>query len=151
MRFVFSAVVALALASPHAMAAGSNDYEQPAPPADVTADAQAALAVNDYAAALTHLAAAETKDPNNPDVHNLKGFSLRKLGRFDEAGAAYGRALAIDPDHEGALEYQGELFLKLGQPDKARSNAERLDALCFFDCSVRDKLLASIEAYTASN
>ena len=67
---------------------------------------------------------------NDPRVLNMLGFSHRKSGRIDVGVGYYEEALALNPDHRGALEYQGELFLKIGQPEKARANLDRLKALC---------------------
>ncbi len=47
---------------------------------------------------------------------------------------AYERALKLDPQHAGALEYQGELFVILGEPDKARANLVLIEAICGTGC-----------------
>jgi hypothetical protein len=36
----------------------------------------------------------------------------------------------VNPDHIGALEYQGELFVMTGQLDRAKANLDRLNNLC---------------------
>jgi len=38
-------------------------------------------------------------DPSDPDVHVDMGIAYRRLGKFDEAIAAFKQALAIAPDH----------------------------------------------------
>jgi hypothetical protein len=38
---------------------------------------------------------------------------------------AYNKILVIDPEYQGALEYQGELYLTLKQPDMAKANYDR--------------------------
>ena len=43
------------------------------------------------------------QDPKNADAYNYLGYSNRWLGRYDAAFAAYDRALALDPNHKGAL------------------------------------------------
>ena len=113
--------------------------------------AQSALDAGKYEAALGHLATAAAEDDRNADVHNLTGYALRKLGRYDAAGAAYDKALALDPEHTGALEYQGELFLKLGEIDKARANLEKLDDICWLGCESYYLLRDAIAAQTATN
>lgn len=40
-----------------------------------------------------------------------------------------------DPDHKGALEYQGKLFVALGRIDRARSNADKLEYLYVEGCN----------------
>ena len=61
----------------------------------------------------------------HPDIYNLMGFSLRKSGDMKQAATFYAKALDFDPDHKGALEYQGEMFVELGQIDKAKVNLAR--------------------------
>lgn len=68
------------------------------------------------------------------DVHNLLAFSLRKTGDLKLAAVHYERALQLDPNHLSALEYQGEMFIQLGQMDKARVNLARLKKLCPKGC-----------------
>ena len=80
----------------------------------------------DYQDALARLMVLDKETPNDPDVLNLIGFSLRKTGHPDQALEYYNRALAQKPDHLGANEYLGELYLELKQPVKA---AERLAVL----------------------
>lgn len=80
-----------------------------------------------------------------PDVFSLLGFALRKTGDRPQAMIYYNRALGMDPSHKGALEYQGELFVELGQIDKARENLAKLSHLCLFGCEEYDDLKEAIE------
>jgi tetratricopeptide (TPR) repeat protein len=68
------------------------------------------------------------------DVYNLMGFSLRKTGDYKQAYTFYRKALDFDPDHKGALEYLGELYVETGQVDKAKENVARLRQLCPSGC-----------------
>lgn len=70
------------------------------------------------------------ENPKNADAHNLLGFSHRALGKFDDAFAAYDKALAIDPKHKGALEYSGMGYLKTNQKAKAEAQLVKLKAIC---------------------
>jgi tetratricopeptide (TPR) repeat protein len=74
------------------------------------------------------------------DVYNLLGFSHRKSGEMKEAATYYAKALDFDPDHKGALEYQGEMFIQLGDIEKARGNLARLIKLCPAGCEERSDL-----------
>jgi len=56
----------------------------------------------------------------------------------------YERALWLDPDHRGALEYQGELFLLLGDVDKAEANLAHLEKVCPDDCEEAEELAEAI-------
>jgi len=46
---------------------------------------------------LAELEKAAKLEPRNPKVHNLRGVVLSRLGRLQEANAAYNRALALAP------------------------------------------------------
>lgn len=108
-------------------------------------EARAHIAAEAWPQAINALRTARPMAPNNADLHNLLGFALRKSGDLSAAGAAYDRALTLDPDHLGALEYQGELFLMLGRPDAAAANLARLEALCGA-CEEYRELAATIAA-----
>jgi cytochrome c-type biogenesis protein CcmH/NrfG len=108
--------------------------------------AQAAIAATDYAGAARILAVLAGTDPTNPDVWNLFGFASRKMGRMGEASQAYDEALRLKPDHIGALEYQGEMFVDLKRPEDAAKNLATLKKICG-DCEEA----LDLEAYIATN
>jgi len=109
---------------------------------------KAKLKAKNYQAALSELRlVVQTYD--NADVHNLMGFALRKTGDLNTAATHYRKALSMDPNHKGALEYQGELFVQTGQMDKARENLARLVRLCPSGCEELTDLREAID--TASN
>lgn len=74
------------------------------------------------------------------DIYNYMGFVSRKLGRYDAALAYYDQALDLDPAHLGATEYLGELYIQLGQMERARTQLARLDDLCAYGCAQREEL-----------
>jgi len=104
-----------------------------------------------YQQAITELEQALRDDPDNADMLNLMAYSQRKLKHFDIAMDYYQQALSIEPQHRGANEYLGELYLQLGQPDKAEERLEVLDKECFFGCDEFDKLEAAIAEYRKQN
>ena len=104
-----------------------------------------------YQAAIDQLQAALKDDPDDADLLNLTAYSQRKLQRFDEALANYLKALQIEPDHRGANEYLGELYLQMGQLDKAQERLQVLDKACFFGCEEYDDLKEAIELYRTQN
>lgn len=97
----------------------------------------------DFAGALTLLTNVVKADPKDADAWNYIGFSDRMLGRFPESLVAYQKALAINPDHIGANEYLGELYVRTGETDKARRQLAKLDQLCGRNCD-QYKELASV-------
>ncbi|MCB2117031.1 MAG: tetratricopeptide repeat protein [Rhodobacteraceae bacterium] len=124
-------VAALALAAPAAFAAGTETTTSTAPAAQSGyAEAKAAVDGGQYAQALKLLAAVLKAEPRNADALNLMGYSNRKMNRFPEAERWYQAALKANPKHLGALEYQGELYVEMGEYAKARANLDRLAALC---------------------
>jgi tetratricopeptide (TPR) repeat protein len=104
------------------------------------ADAVGLINQERFADALDALGRAEAAVGPHPDVLNYMGFASRKLGRFDAALGYYHQALAIDPNHLGATEYLGELYIQMGQMDRARSQLARLDRMCAYGCIQREEL-----------
>jgi len=104
-----------------------------------------------YQQAITEIDEALRDKPDNADLLNLLAYSHRKLGHFDVAMENYLNALKIDSDHRGANEYLGELYLQLGQPEKAEERLAVLDKECFFGCDEYDKLKRAIADYRKQN
>ena len=104
----------------------------------------ALLADMNYEAAVQALKDLVKVEHRNADVWNLLGFSHRKMGNYKEADIAYRKSLIYQPDHKGALEYQGELFIATNQLDKARANLELLETLCPTGCEERSDLEAAL-------
>ena len=109
---------------------------------------RAKVKAKDWNAAVTELNGMIDKGVQHADVYNLLGFSLRNQGDTTTAQTFYQKALEFDPDHKGALEYQGELFVKLGQFDKAQVNLAKLVKLCPQGCEEREDLEEAIKTKT---
>ena len=101
----------------------------------------------DYQRALGSLQKVVQADPRNADAWNYIGFSQRNLQHYDESLAAYQKALAINPNHRGANEYLGELYLKTGELEKAREQLSKLQSLCPGGCEEYDDLKKAVGAY----
>ena len=91
-----------------------------APPDDEYAQGKAAFEREDWPAVIEHMTRAIAERPWDDDAHNLMGFAYRKLGDYDQALEQYDRALALNPHHRGALEYLGEAYLEMDQPELAK-------------------------------
>ena len=65
------------------------------------------------------------------DVYNLLGFSYRKSNNpdLDKAFESYNIALEANPEHAGAHEYLGELYLKMGKKSKAEEMLAKLETI----------------------
>ena len=50
-----------------------------------------------YDDALSSFEQALTLEPKNPDLWNLKGVTLRSMGRYDEASDCYNKSLELEP------------------------------------------------------
>ncbi len=125
---VFSLFV---VATAPVFAAGTSDGSSTASSTESSyADAKAMVDAGKFKDALPALQMITQDDPKNADAWNLLGFTHRMLGHMDDASKAYLVVLKINPNHLGALEYQGELFLKTGKPDLAKANLAKLKALC---------------------
>ena len=156
-RFIFrltvllSGVFLLMISGQSVMAAGSgSSSSSPAKPAVIIA-AEAAIKKGQYAEAYQSLAEKESKYSKNADLYNLMGYSARKLERYEDSMAHYQRALEIDPKHKGALEYLGELYLTLNQPEDAKAMLAKLKKICFLGCEEKTELAEAISAWEAAN
>jgi Tfp pilus assembly protein PilF len=105
----------------------------------------------DYGTANAKLEKALAEDPGDADLLNLLAFSHRKSMHFDLALKYYQMALKIDPEHRGANEYLGELYLQMDRLDLALERLEVLDKDCFFGCEEFDELEDAIEEYRRQN
>jgi tetratricopeptide (TPR) repeat protein len=110
-------------------------------------DALALIKEDKCAEALPLLEAALAKSPKDADIYNNIGFCNRKLGKYPESFEAYRQALALDPNHKGAREYIGELFLLLDKLPDAEEQLRQLTVLCPRGCTERDTLAKAIEDY----
>ena len=107
-------------------------------------DALKLIEKKEFKLAIQSLDKAKQSSKNDPDIYNYLGFSYRKIGEMTSASFNYKKALKIDPKHKGALEYQGEMFITLGQLDKARVNLKKLEKICFLVCEEEKTLKQSI-------
>ena len=84
-----------------------------------------------YNSAYEKLLEANKIESRNPDILNYLGFTLRKIGNFEQAEKYYLQGLEIKPDHNGINEYLGELYVKTQRIDLAK---ERLAVLKDCNC-----------------
>jgi len=86
------------------------------------------------------------KQPESYPAYSELGFSLRKLGKFEESLAAYNSALKRKPGYAPAIEYRGEAYLELGKLREARVAYEQLTAK---EPELADQLLGKMQKWLA--
>ena len=96
---------------------------------------------------LMDLVDVSSSDFTKADVLNEIGFAFRKNNDLDNASKYYLMALKEDPNHLGALEYQGEMFVDLGQKDKALANLNKLKDLV----GEKNSFYKELESYISRN
>jgi len=132
------ALMVLALAAPVA----AVDTGTPVPQ---LSEARADIDAEAWDSAIAKLKLIVDADNTNADAYNLLGYALRHTGANERAMQAYTRALTLDPQHTGALEYQGVLFVILGDLDKANANLDKIQAICGTSCEEYEDLAEAIK------
>jgi tetratricopeptide (TPR) repeat protein len=123
-------LLALATAPAGAVTMGGESAGPAASEGDDYAEGAAAFEREDWPAVIEHMTRAVEQRPWHDDAYNLMGFAYRKLGDYDKALQSYDWALKLNPHHRGALEYLGEAYLELDQPEAAKGMLERLEVEC---------------------
>ena len=142
--FSIGAIMIMSLLGAHAFAAGGDDYAPTQAKSAAYNNALALIKDENYDQAIVKLKQAEAAAKKDADIQNLLGFAHRKLGKLAAAAKYYKSALALESKHKGALEYQGELFLMLGDKASAKKNLQKLDKICWLGCSELDDLRTAI-------
>lgn len=136
LRLTIALMLSLAFSLPTSLAFAAGSYsfsnETKAEPEPQTPLEQAAADNADglHFKAIRSLERLKVETPNNPDIWNELGFAYRNIKDYGASAKAYDQALTLDPNHLGALNYQGFMYLETGQPDKAAANADKLKTLC---------------------
>ena len=152
---VVGMLVAMAVAGPASAFDSAGTYGSPSGAAAgdsaPMAKARAAIAAKDWSGAIAILYKLSQSDPKSADVENLLGYSYRMLGQYSQALAYYDRALALDPMHKGALEYEGEAYLETNQLAKAEHNLATLQRACAQGCEELADLQGAVDRYKSKN
>jgi Flp pilus assembly protein TadD len=145
-RFLLAALIAVA--APHAVLAADTPSTTAAP--DKLGDARALIKAKKWSEAVAELQ--RVNDPASADWNNLMGYSMRRGASPDlEASERfYNEALRINPNHRGALEYSGQLYLMKGDLPSAEKRLAVLDKACTFGCEEYTDLKKAIERFKAA-
>jgi len=99
----------------------------------------------EHAVALATLRTAANQ--NDPRIQTMIGFTLRKLGRVEEAFPYYLGALATRPEATTTRQYLGEAYLQIGEPGKAREQLAEIAKRCGVACEDYVTLAEEIARY----
>jgi len=69
----------------------------------------------------------QNKYKQDPDILTHYAFALRKTKNFKKSEEYYNKALNIDPQHRGALEYLGELYVDTQRSNLAKEVLKKLE------------------------
>lgn len=139
-------IVALALVS-SSSPSPKPDKEPPPQQKDFMEGLKAQNSRN-YAAAIQFYQKAVDQQSDYADAWNNMGYCYRMTakGYLDKAGDAYAKAIQYNPQHEAALEYQGEYFVMVGQLMSAYRNYQTLKQMNSGEADkVKEKLDAVLE------
>jgi tetratricopeptide (TPR) repeat protein len=120
------------------------------PARDNLAAARGLIAAKRWSAAIEELK--RVNAPENADWNNLMGYSHRKAAAPDLPAAEryYEAALRLQPQHRGALEYSGELFLMRGDLPRAEERLAQLNKVCRLPCEEYTDLKNAVSRFKAN-
>jgi len=156
-RLIFGVLLAAGLMFAHgvsgAYAVGGTSYRS-ATKADAKAKqdpdyiaAVRAVEGKDVERAIVLLTSVAARNSRQADAENRLGYSHRKLGNSPQASEHYKKALAIEPNHQGAHEYIGEAYLETNDLGMAQKHLKNLGSICAYNCEAYRDLNAAIKAY----
>ena len=150
MKTTLSRLLSVAVLAACVHTAYAADTEPAPATADKLAAARAQIAAKSWRGAIEELK--KVNDPASADWNNLMGYSLRKakVPDYEAAERYYDEALRIEPQHRGALEYSGELYLMKGDLAKAEQRLSALDKACRLPCDEYTDLKKAVAAYKAN-
>lgn len=143
-------VLAIGIGSQGLARAMGSDTTAPAAKADDYKKAVDLIDDDEYARAIPLLEKSIKEKGEYADALNQLGYANRKLGNWTPAMEYYLKALKLEPDHLGANEYLGELFLEQKDLASAEGQLAKLKAACG-DCDEYEELEESIADYKKAN
>ena len=144
MRIFFLLLILFVCTNNLYAAGASDDYESiESLPTEIVS----LIEEEDYFSSIEKLKKFLEKNENSADAWNYLGYSERKIGLYDDSMKSYKNALKINKKHLGALEYQGELFVLLGDLKNAKKNLKKIGKYCGLDCEEYLELQEVIEKF----
>ena len=145
---LFQMIFAVALGNPDSSDSDSNDDSKTRN--EAYQNSYNEVKSGNFQVAIKYLKKAAKSSTNKADIYNLKGYNHRKLDLLENVFFYYEKALKLDPRHQGANEYIGELYLRTNNLKKAEEHLEVLDDICLFGCDEYDDLKDANEKYKNS-
>jgi tetratricopeptide (TPR) repeat protein len=118
-------------------------------PADDFAKAKKLVDSDRYEDAIPILEKLVAENPTDADALNELGYSHRELGHTQKALTYYLKALSTKPEHLGANEYLGELYLEMKDLPKAEERLAVLQKACT-GCVEYQTLKKKVDAFKAN-
>ena len=141
----FAAMSGGSSSSSTSYSSSSSDDSGPYSPTSRFKDINKLIKLEKFVEAHKMLKSLKKVNTDEADRLNLLGFTARKSGDLAAAGDYYQQALALNPRHTGALEYQGELFIQLGKIELAKANLAKIDKICWLPCNAERELKKAID------
>jgi tetratricopeptide (TPR) repeat protein len=142
---ILAVAVCLSVAAAPAFSAGTDSTPTAAQP-DAYKQAKDLVDSQQYAKAIPLLEQSLHDKGPSADVLNMLGFSYRKTGDVNKGLDYYLQALKLEPNHLGANEYLGELYLEMNNLPKAEERLQVLQKACG-SCEEQEDLDKAVAAY----
>lgn len=147
---LITALTALSLGFASSAFSMGSDSTTPAKKADDYKKAVDLIEDEKYSAAIPLLQKSIKEKGEYADALNQLGYANRKMGNWKAGMEYYLKALSLEPNHLGANEYLGELYLEQKDLPNAEKQLAILKAACG-DCDEFDELEDSIDDYKDDN
>ena len=129
MKILNFLIIVLLLLNFKCFAAGDYDSDNVNNPDVLYSETLKLIKKEDYNSAIPKLKKLLKKNStyfSKADIYNYLGYSHRKIKSYKKAEKYYLKALEINNNHIGALEYIGELYIETDRIEKARESLEKL-------------------------
>lgn len=127
---VIVAAAALVGLSPPAWSVRPDDDTISVPENDAYGQGLKAFDAEDWQGVIELMNHVVREKPWHDNAYSLLGFAHRKLGDFDSSLAFYDKALTLNPHNREALEYLGEAYLDMDQPERTEEILATLAVEC---------------------
>ncbi|TDG34953.1 tetratricopeptide repeat protein [Pedobacter changchengzhani] len=125
MNYFKQTILCLVIVSTSSAAFSQNYYDK----------GMQAMLKRDFKVAVVNLEKADVKEPNNPNVLQMLGYSYFQNGDFENSIASYSKLIAVKPNEVSAYYYRGKARLNIANDPKESLNQMRE---IFYASSIKD-------------